>query len=348
MISNIRIQNKIFLFLTLMVVLASCKKWNDYHRYTDEGEKIYPGLPNLPQAAPGANRVMLWWLHSVDTRVALYRITWNNGLDSAIVDAKAFTGGDTVQQYINNLNESSYSFSLNSRDADGNISTTVTIPRLNVYGDRYVASLFNRTVTSSSYNKAEGRITIEWAVPDTINVGTEIKYTDNNDEAQIKWLHPDSSKIWINNWKSGTPVVYQSSYKPVRKAIDTFNVAVYDSLDIRQFLAGDYKTTGTLDREGTGITPIDETKPVFYQGNGVFKFQIAPATFNNNTLQVYMSVNADNTVNILPQSGSEASVQVIADGACVFHPETNSFALKYKYLNATGLYRKVEETLVKQ
>lgn len=348
MISNIKIQNKIFLFLTFVIILSSCEKWNDYEKYTDEGERIYPGLPNLPEAAPGANRVMLWWLHSVDTRVALYRVTWNNGLDSAIVDAKAFTGGDTVKHYINNLTESSYSFTLNSRDADGNISTTITLPRLNVYGDRYVASLFNRTVNSSTYNEAEKRITIEWAVPDTINVGTEIIYTDTDEEEQHLWLHPDSSKIVVENWKSGTPVVYQSAYKPVRKAIDTFKVAVYDSLDIRQFLAGDYKTTGTLDRQGTGVTNIDETKPVFYQGNGIFKFQIAPATFNNNTLQVYMSINADNTVNILPESGSEASVQVTADGVCVFDPEHKSFSLKYKYSNAEGLYRKVEETLVKQ
>ena len=67
--------------------------------------------------------------------------------------------------------------------------------------------------------------------PDTVNITTHIKYTDNGGNDR-RCLHfpPDSSSITLANFQLGSSLSYQSSYVPVTGSIDTFSVVIADTL----------------------------------------------------------------------------------------------------------------------
>src|SRR5215204_1803323 len=92
----------------VMVVLANCKKWDDYKKYTAESEKTYPEAISNVSTYPGNGRIMLAWKQGIDTRVKTYIISWNNNTDSIVVDASAYKPGDTVKKIITNLPETNY------------------------------------------------------------------------------------------------------------------------------------------------------------------------------------------------------------------------------------------------
>jgi hypothetical protein len=79
----------------------------------------------------------------------------------------------------------------------------------------------------------EGYVTLNFITPDTINVGTTIKYTNRSGQIVEKVLKPDSSSITFPDYKSGTDITYNSSYIPNRNAIDVFNapkIAVFPKI----------------------------------------------------------------------------------------------------------------------
>src|SRR5437588_12074916 len=100
----------------VMVVVANCKKWDDYKKYTANGENTYPEATSNVSTYPGNGRIMLAWKHGIDTRVKTYIISWNNQADSLVFDASAFKPGDTVKKIITGLPETNYTFTLYSRD----------------------------------------------------------------------------------------------------------------------------------------------------------------------------------------------------------------------------------------
>src|SRR3546814_5654801 len=79
---------------------------------------------------------------------------------------------------------------------------------------------------------ADGKTFLFWNRPDTINIQTEVSYTNQAGETQTFLVSPDSSSLLIPDWKPATKIFYRSTYKPERDAIDTFRVSYYDSLDV--------------------------------------------------------------------------------------------------------------------
>src|SRR4051812_48319479 len=89
----------------IALLFTSCKKWDDYKKYTSSGEKVYPGGASNVSALPGNGRVLLTWVQGIDTKVKKYAIFWANGVDSAVFDASKLQPGDTVKYYIDKLEE---------------------------------------------------------------------------------------------------------------------------------------------------------------------------------------------------------------------------------------------------
>jgi len=224
--------SKIYLLIAFAITLVCCKKWDDYKKYTDTGEKIYPYAAAGVKSYPGNQRVLLSWVHGIDTRIKTYTIYWNNGADSLIVNATTLKAGDTVKQYITNLAEANYSFIIYSKDAEGNRSVPSPAPSVNVYGPKYKASLLNRAVNSVSYSGTTQLLTVKWNVPDTINLGTQIWYTNTLGEAKILTIEASQNTSEFS-WQVGSKIYYQSQYKPTAQAIDNFTVPNKDSITIK-------------------------------------------------------------------------------------------------------------------
>jgi hypothetical protein len=195
------------------------------------GEIIYPGVVANVSYYTGNQRVALLWNPSPDPTIATYAIFLNNKRDSITMDATTHSPSDTIIAYIPNLEEYVYSFTIYSYDKKGNRSIPHDINNVKVYGPLYVANLLNRpyhAVTPYVVN-GNGSVTLNFVAPDTINIATTIKYTNTSNAVIEKQLHPDSSSIVLEPYKSGTPVLYRSSYIPMRNAIDTFYVSAYDT-----------------------------------------------------------------------------------------------------------------------
>jgi hypothetical protein len=213
----------------LLIAMAACHKWDDYKKYQAGGEKKYPGKGDSVIVQSGKNKVLITWLLNADPGVTKYKLYWNGRTDSMTGAIPSNAIGDTFKIVVDRLAEGLYNFELCSLDNSGNLSVA-NIFTGKAIGAIYQNSLLNRTVASSDYSS--NIVVLNWNVPDTINIATQIKYISTNGDSASVVLSPDSSKIQIGDWKTGTKIYYRSSYKPDRSVIDTFYVTQYDSLTV--------------------------------------------------------------------------------------------------------------------
>lgn len=221
-----------------IVFSVSCQKPDDYKKYLADGEKIYPQKATKLDVLPGNGRIMFTWARGVDTRIRKYKIVWNNKADSIEFDASAFKPGDTVKHLLVNMPEASYNFSIFSMDDYGHQSVAVLVPPVNVYGPKYQATLLNRAIKTATYSESDNNLAIIWKKPDTVNVSTSIWYTNSTDVQKKVILSPGVDTAKIPDWKIGSKIYYESSYKPTSKAIDSFAVLSKDSLTIQNLPVG--------------------------------------------------------------------------------------------------------------
>jgi Domain of unknown function len=215
------------LTLLLLVLLFCCKKSDtEFRDFLQEHEIIYPGIPVAVKYRPGNERIMLLWKPSPDPGITKYVVYWNNKTDSMVIPA---SGTDTVKVLIPNLDEYVYSFTIHSYDAAGNRSIPLVVNNAKVYGPLYTGGLLNRAynATTPYVVNPNGSVQLNFNTPDTINITTSIKYTNQANNIVETPLAPGSSSITLPDYKPGTIVQYRSSYIPVLNAIDTFYVATY-------------------------------------------------------------------------------------------------------------------------
>lgn len=217
------------LLLSIIFSNYSCeKKPTDYRYFLNGMEVVYPGIASNIQVKPGNSRLLFTWVPSSDPSVTKYIMYWNNGSDSTIGDVTSFPASDTIKTYINNLKEGIYIFVVYFFNAKGDKSVPTNIENVKVYGEKYTESLLNRTISKINY--ANKNLTITWNMPDSVNINTEVLYTNVLDQIRTIYLQPDSSTLNLTDWKSPTKIYYRSSYKPQRNAIDTFKVTYIDSI----------------------------------------------------------------------------------------------------------------------
>ncbi|HWW40077.1 DUF4998 domain-containing protein, partial [Pedobacter sp.] len=224
-------KNLIFLFgSVLLFVVLSCKKQQtDFKDFFGGHEIVYTGSVDGVTNRTGNLRTQLKWKSSTDPSIVKYVIYWNNKRDSQIVAINGKT--DSVSVIIPKLQEFVYSFTIYSYDAKGNKSIPKQVDNVKVYGPIYQGGLLNRPYNASNpyMLNANGSLILNFNPPDTININTVIKYTNQAGAVTEKTLRPDSSSIYLSDYKLGTDVQYRSSYIPGRGSLDTFIVSAYST-----------------------------------------------------------------------------------------------------------------------
>ncbi|NII29482.1 hypothetical protein HB364_30665 [Pseudoflavitalea sp. X16] len=221
----------VLLGMTSALVWASCKKQDEWKKYLPEQPKVYPGMAEAITTYPGNNRIKLSWLLVSDPTITRVTVFWNNGHDSASVAVNRQQGVDTVSIIIDKLQETSYTFSVFTYDKEGNKSVPAYVTG-RVYGPKYQSTLLNRALLSVNYSGDSKLLTINWGTADTVNVGTQLWYTDEAGIDQTLLIDATTFSTIIP-WKVGTKIWYQSAYKPSAKAIDTFTVNNKDSISVK-------------------------------------------------------------------------------------------------------------------
>ena len=223
----------LWLLLLLLLQTGGCsKKPTDYRKFLGNAELVYPGAVSQVQVLPGNGRLELEWHPSADPSVVRYVVYWNNYADSLTVPVNGHNPADTVKCLINNLQEYTYTFFIYSFDSVGNKSISTEVDNARVYGSIYQGSLQNRPVNRDTpyvYN-SDSFLVLKFLAPDTINITTTINYTNMQGTTAQKVLSPSVDSVLITDYHPGTSVVYQSSYIPVRGAIDTFTTTHVDTV----------------------------------------------------------------------------------------------------------------------
>ncbi|AYL93906.1 DUF5000 domain-containing lipoprotein [Mucilaginibacter celer] len=226
-----KITYKIAAFFLACVTILGCKRYDeDYKKYLNNHEVTYPGLAGKAIFHPGNLRAALVWHPSPDPSITTYKITWNNGTDSLIVNATSHSPADSITAIIPNLKEYVYSFRLIARDNAGNSSVGQDINNVRVYGAAYQAALLNRPFNAAAPYQVndDNSVRLFFNRADSLNVSTTIKYTNTAGAETTVELSPDSTGITIKDLKLKTAPQFRSSYKPTADAIDAFNAPAYD------------------------------------------------------------------------------------------------------------------------
>lgn len=219
------------LLLITSVIIGCTKDDLEFKEFLKNGETVYPGKVAKVIPKAGNLRTGLWWNPSPDPSITKYVIKWNNNADSMMVDATTHNPLDTVKVIIPNLKEYTYTFNIFTYDAEGHRSIPVEVPNIRVYGPLYQGTLLNRPYNAKNpyVLNPNGSLQLNFSTPDTINVGTAIRYTNSSNGISEKILLAKDTAILLTDYKAGTDVQYKSSYIPSKGSLDVFAVSEYST-----------------------------------------------------------------------------------------------------------------------
>lgn len=212
------------LVVCVLLSIFSCGDMDEtYSEFLKGGEITYPGKPDSAQVFPGHLRVQLQWLLISDPNIAKCKVVVDDQEEMEI-SVERTQNVDTVRTVIENLGEGIHVFDIYTIDRHGNSSVRVEAIGL-VYGPNYLATLYNRAISSVTYND-DLSATIAWASSPEKSIGVEISYTDSNGIEQVMFVNPDDNITMLPDFVSGNTVQYKTAFLPQEDAIDVFYAPV--------------------------------------------------------------------------------------------------------------------------
>lgn len=180
-----------------------------------EAEVIPVADPAEVKSMDGYERVKLMWSINVESTVTKTTIYWNEKKSYKEVEFKptAESGSQQCEIIIEDLEEGDYTFEVVNFDAEGAQSDAVGVTA-KAYGEKYVATLQTRGITSESYDKKTKTETIEWDSWDK-GVNTELSYKASgaNSATTIVVEHSDKTTE-ISPIDEGEVITFQTVYQP--------------------------------------------------------------------------------------------------------------------------------------
>ena len=224
-IISIRIHQKIRHIVMICAALcgvASCDKMSDnYQKYLEGGEIIYPAKADSIQVHPGKYRIELQWLIMSDPTVSSAIIYWNNRQSFQKVDILRTSGIDTIKVMLNDLEEQTYNFEVYTFDDEGNQSVKVEAIGA-AYGEIYRSALIDRAIQSTYYSEEENYLIIDWENAEDGIVSSEIAYTDLNGKNITLSIPSEKENVLLENFNVNNGFKFSTVFKPDFMAIDTF------------------------------------------------------------------------------------------------------------------------------
>lgn len=258
-------------FVMSILSFSSCDDFMDVHKeYIEEGEIIYAPKPDSVNFIAGKGRILFNCRTYNAPNVRSVDVYWNDGLDSLIVPVELNTGYDSISVILDNMEEKSYTFNIQTTDNFGHKSLFLT-DFGSSYGETFQSTLNDRRVKSVSLSDKEG--IIEWYSALTGLVKNEIRYIKNDGSQTIVKMRSADLQIGLPDAKGGSSFEFRSLFIPEEECIDTFATAwkvyetpfpteyKYDRSSWKVLSASDVSTS-----EGGGIaTLIDDDLSTYWQ-----------------------------------------------------------------------------------
>jgi hypothetical protein len=227
-----RVFNKINLRLVaaclmLTAMISSCSKWDDYKKYTNNGEIIYTGKLDSAKIFSGKNRIRVTGQFSADPKITALKVFWNNMADSAVFNVKGHASGAAFDDTVN-VAEGIRTYTIITYDADGNKSIPVNVTGVS-YGDAYRRKISNRVISGLTFNATS--TVINWEAMDLTTGAqyTEVEYAVNGETKKVTTPATQTSTV-LDGLIVTTPIKFRTIFKPDATSIDTFAVAYTDRL----------------------------------------------------------------------------------------------------------------------
>lgn len=210
-------------FVISVLFFTSCDDFMDVHKeYIEGGEIIYAPKPDSVNFIAGEGRILFNCRTYNAPNVRSVDVYWNDRLDSLIIPVELSTGYDSISVILDNMEEKSYTFNIQTTDNFGHKSLFVTSFGTS-YGDVYRATLNDRGIKSLSLSDKEG--TIEWYSAPVHLVRNEIRYIKTDGSQTTVKISSIDNLAKLPDVKPGSTFEYRSLYIPEEIAIDTFATA---------------------------------------------------------------------------------------------------------------------------
>lgn len=203
----------IFLTVGVAVALSSCGGQDEiYKEWVKKGGYDYPAKAVNLSSVIGYRSVIINWEKPMDPAVTTATLFWDNYASSQSIDYADYSDGK-VSMEVGNLEDRSYTFDIVNYDAVGNKSLAAEIT-VSPYGDSWMVSRSERTVTSSRMDGRDAKIVMSKATDEM--VATRFRYKNLQDE----WvecetiLKPGENEVTFPNALRGKRFEYSSSFCP--------------------------------------------------------------------------------------------------------------------------------------
>lgn len=213
--------------LLITLSFISCSKWDDFKKYTADGEIVYPGKLDSVKAFSGKNRVRITGKLNADPKITAVKIFWNNNTDSVVYEIKRNVTGSVFDQTFP-MPESITTFAVYSYDADGHKSVPVYVVGKS-FGDNYRKKISNRIISNIRYLSNNTTITWEVVDPSIGALSTEVKYVVNGVTKEVSTPAADNS-VFDALPNANTLIRFRGVFRPDSTSIDTFCVAYKDTV----------------------------------------------------------------------------------------------------------------------
>lgn len=203
----------ILLTVGVAVALSSCGGQDEiYKEWVKKGGYDYPAKAVNLSSVIGYRSVIINWEKPMDPAVTTATLFWDNYASSQSIDYADYSDGK-VSMEVGNLEDRSYTFDIVNYDAVGNKSLAAEIT-VSPYGDSWMVSRSERTVTSSRMDGKDAKIVMSKATDEMI--ATRFRYKNLQDE----WvecetiLKPGENEVTFPNAMRGKRFEYSSSFCP--------------------------------------------------------------------------------------------------------------------------------------
>jgi hypothetical protein len=178
---------------------------NSLHQeYLDRGEAIYTAKVDSIRSLAGYQKVWFKWWFKADPRITKIEILWTEGIEpksKEIAVTRTQSGVLTMETVLENIPGGVYYFEFLTKDDKGNRSMSFGTS-VEIYGDTYLETLYNRTINSAVYYD-DKKMVIQWSNNPRNSAGCILSYTNTNDKTVTVYVPGTTSTTTISDWKAG-------------------------------------------------------------------------------------------------------------------------------------------------
>ncbi len=193
-----------------IILMVGCSDDKPYTDYIEYNPIEYVGKVNTTSYISGINKVQLTWKVSTDPSVSLIKISWLQDGNIVTKDIEIDTAdiGNFKSVTIDNLPAGSYTFTMVSYSKNGDKSVPVEL-FVTVLDSSYLETI-KPTLASAVYEN--DNLTIMWDNSAEDYGGSEFSYENINNETITITTTKEDTETVLNDYKSGTPISYFSTY----------------------------------------------------------------------------------------------------------------------------------------